>query len=142
VRVRSKRNSTPEREALQRRVQILDPCAESLISIIETSGIPEHAKEVALHNLWSALASAYTIGSNTISKNTKAMGTALGRATRAEKRAPADQHIREAITDAAKSCPLPPGRRGRLAWIDGEAAHQLKMKVTTVTSHRKKMLMV
>jgi hypothetical protein len=130
----------PEREALQRAVQKLDPCAKSLIGIIEESGIPEEAREVALHNLWSVLASAYTIGSNTISKNTKAVGTAAGRRERAEKRAPADQRIREAITKAAKSCPLL--RRGRLAWIDGEAAHQLKMKVTTVTSHRKKMLTV
>jgi hypothetical protein len=137
----------PERELLQRRVQSLPLCAESLISIIETSGIPEHAKEVALHNLWSILSSAYIIGSEgTVGKNTevyiKALGTAACRRERAEKRAPAEQRIREAITEAAKSCPLPPRRRGRLTWIDGEAAHQLRMKVTTVTSHRKKLLIV
>lgn len=137
----------PERDLLQRRVQILPPCAESLIGIIEESGIPEEAKWVALHNLWSVLASAYIIGSEgTVSKNTeryiKASGTAPGRSRLAEKRAPADQRIREAITEAAKSCPLPPGRRGRLTWIDGEAAHQLEMKMTTVTSHRKKLLIV
>jgi hypothetical protein len=140
----------PEREALQRAVQRLTnqhnqrtSVTDSLIGILERCDIPEHTREVALHNLWSALASAYTIGSKgTVSKNTKAFLTAAGRRERAEKRAPADQRIWEAITEAAKRCPLPPRRRGRLTWIDGEAAHKLKMKVTTVTSHRKKMLIV
>ena len=41
----------PEREALLRAVQKLDPCAKSLIFIIENSGIPEEDREVALHNV-------------------------------------------------------------------------------------------
>jgi hypothetical protein len=62
----------PEREALQRAVQMLDPDTKSLIHIVDGSGIPDHAREVVLHNLWSALASAYLIGSEgTISKNTE-----------------------------------------------------------------------
>jgi hypothetical protein len=62
----------PEREALQRAVQMLDPDTKSLIDIIDRSGNPDHAREAALHNLWSALASAYVIGSEgTISKNTE-----------------------------------------------------------------------
>jgi len=61
----------PEREALQRAVQMLEPDTKSLIHIIDRSGIPDHARETILHNLWSALASAYLIGSEgAISKNT------------------------------------------------------------------------
>ncbi|WMT73864.1 hypothetical protein [Bradyrhizobium sp. Ash2021] len=62
----------PEREALQHAVQELDPATKSLIGVIERSGIPDEAREVAMHNLWSALASAYMIGSEgTISDNTE-----------------------------------------------------------------------
>jgi hypothetical protein len=142
-----KTKNLPEREALQWGMQRLGPCAMSLIGIIERSGIPKDMQKAAQLDLLRALAAAYEIGSHgTVSKNTevyiKAAGTLAGRRERAEKRAPADQRIREAITEAAKGCPLPPRRRGRLTWIDGEAAHQLRMKVTTVTSHRKKMLIV
>jgi hypothetical protein len=62
----------PEREALQRAVERLGASTDSLIGVIERSGIPNEAREVALHNLWSCLGSAYTIGSQgTLSANSK-----------------------------------------------------------------------
>jgi hypothetical protein len=62
----------PEREALQRAVQKLGPYAESLIGIIERSGISEGIQKAILLDVWGALTSAYTIGSQgTISENTK-----------------------------------------------------------------------
>jgi hypothetical protein len=102
-----------------------------------------HVQTHALHQLWAVIGAAFVIGSRAVKNPVSGkVVTAPGRSRLAEKRAPADQRIREAITEAAKSCPLPPRRRGRLTWIDGEAAHQLRMKVTTVTSHRKKLLIV
>jgi hypothetical protein len=128
----------PEREALQRAVQKLDPCAKSLIGIIEKSGIPEDVQEVALHNLWSALASAFTIGSEgTRSRNTKAMGTAAGRSKAAEKREPGDKRIREAIREAEKK--YPPGFRGRMTAIDNDVVHKVGVSAKTVKRHRDKM---
>jgi hypothetical protein len=63
----------PNRESLQRAVWGLGPCAQSLVSIIEGSGIPEHQRALALIHLRSALAFAYTIGADgTMSENTKA----------------------------------------------------------------------
>jgi hypothetical protein len=130
-----------ERDDLNRALDSLRSIDE-LVKII--GELPyAHARAHALHQLWAVIGASFVIGSRAVKNPVSGkVGTAPGRSRLAEKRAPADQHIREAITKAAKSCPLPPRRRGRLAWIDGEAAHQLKMKVTTVTSHRKKMLVV
>jgi hypothetical protein len=142
-----KTKNLPEREALQWGVQRLGPCAMSLIGIIERSGIPRDMQKAAQLDLVRALAAAYEIGSHgTVSKNTevyvKAVGAASARRERAEKLEPGHKRMQQAITEATKRCPLPPSRRGRLTWIDQEAAHKLNMKVSTVTRHRKKMLTV
>jgi hypothetical protein len=130
-----------ERDDLNRALNSLRSIDE-LVKII--GELPyTHVQTHALHQLWAVIGAAFVIGSRAVKNPVSGkVGTAPGRSKLAEKRAPAGQRIREAITEAAKSCPLPPRRRGRLTWIDGEAAHQLKMKVTTVTSHRKKMLIV
>jgi hypothetical protein len=127
----------PEREALQRAVQKLDPCAKSLIGIIEESGIPEDVQEVALHNLWSVLGSAYMIGSEgTVGKNTevyiKAVGTAPARSTAAKNREPDNERIRQAIAEAEKI--YPPDRRGNIKRI----AQKAGIDPRTVRRHRKK----
>jgi hypothetical protein len=118
----------PEREALQRAVQKLDPCAKSLIGIIEGSGIPEADRWVALHNLWSVLASAYIIGSEgTVGKNTevyiKALGTAPGRSKAAEKREPQLELMTKLIATAEKACP--PGR-GHATTVDNDVRVEMK----------------
>jgi hypothetical protein len=132
----------PERELLQARVQKLGPCAESLIGIIEKSGIPEDAKWVALHNLWSVLASAYIIGSEgTISENTKVainyLDTADMREAKDRHREPSDKRIREAIREAEKK--YPPGFRGRMTAIDNDVVHKVGVSARTVSRHRKNL---
>jgi hypothetical protein len=136
----------PERDMLQRRVQSLPPCAKSLISIIETSGIPEHAQEVALHNLWSVLASAYIIGSEgTVGENTKVyintVGTAAGRSKLAEKREPRLELMTKLITTAERDSP--PGR-GHATAADNQVRVEMKklgynVCEETVSRRRRKM---
>jgi hypothetical protein len=127
----------PAREELEQAVQTLPPCARSLIGIIERSGVPDHAREVALHNLWSALASAYTIGSEgTRSRNARAVGTATARKKAKLKREPSDKQMREAIREAEKKYP---SGRGRSTAINFDVAHKMKVSEKTVRRHRKKM---
>jgi len=127
----------PERKTLQRAVRRVGPCVESLIFIIENSGIPEDVQEVALLNLWSALASAYMIGSQgTVSENTevyiKVVGTAPARSTAAKNREPDNERIRQAIAEAEKI--YPPDRRGNIKRI----AQKAGINPRTLRRHRKK----
>ena len=137
----------PERDLLQRRVQILGPCAESLIGIIEKSGIPEETREVALHNLWSVLMSAYIIGSEgTISENTKVaikyLDAANMREAKVRHREPSDKRMQVTIAEAEKNCP--PGRGHATAVVqqvisDMKKHYGVTVSDKTVTRRRKKM---
>jgi hypothetical protein len=127
----------PEREALQRAVQRLTnqhnqrtTVADSLIGILENCEMPEHTREVALHNLWNALSSAYIIGENTRSRNTRAVGTAAGRSKAAQTREPADQQMQQAIAKHEKI-----GSRG----LTKRVAKELGVHPKTVSRHQKKM---
>jgi hypothetical protein len=127
----------PEREALQRAVQRLTnqhnqrtSVTDSLIGILDSCEMPEHTRDVALQNLWSALASAFIIGENTRSRNTMSVGTAAGRSKAAQTREPADRQMREAISKHEKI-----GKRG----LTKRVAKELGVNPKTVSRHRKKM---
>jgi hypothetical protein len=120
----------PERKTLQRAVDRLDHSTSAVIDAIESSGSYEHAREHALLSLWGALYSAYAIGSHgTVSENTKAVGTAAGRATAAEKHALDELRIQKAIAEAEKA-----GGRGWKKTI----ARELSVSAKTVSRHLKK----
>jgi hypothetical protein len=138
----------PEREALQRAVRGLGPCTQSLIGIIEGSGVPEHQRSLALIHLRSALAFAYTIGADgTMSENTQAAINSIrlrgAREARNKPRreSPENQIIRKEVERVGTECP--PHKAIAIATNESQnvlAKHGYKLSYDAVRGRAARML--